>query len=70
MPSDFARPPARKRWPEGITSEERARWFRYTTPEQLIADVTAACEDPVTLAMVAQMVVDTLKGPARTAQAA
>jgi hypothetical protein len=51
--------------------------FKYITPEQFQAwvaqqtrlGIPERCEDPVTLAMVAQMVVDTLRGPARASQA-
>jgi len=68
----LAAEPARKRWWERMSPDERAHWFRFYTPEQFAAwfdeqvrlgVFPAKCEDPATLAMIAQMVVDTLSRP-------
>lgn len=43
-------------WFERLDEDTRARYFRYTTPEQLLAIVgEVRCEDPVTLARVAAL---------------
>lgn len=44
-------------WFERLDPAERARYFRHTTPEQLLAYVgEVRCDDPVTLARVAALV--------------
>jgi hypothetical protein len=67
---------SRKHWSENMTPEERARWFKHTSPERFAAWFDdqvrrglfpAKCEDPATLALVAQMVV-AARRPARADQ--
>jgi hypothetical protein len=54
-----------------MTPTERERWFKHYTPEQFAAwvdeqtrqGIPAKCEDPATLARIAQMMIDELRRP-------